>query len=269
MAFSADELRVLRRALAQALRSPAPDPPALHGVWPAAHGDGTSAQTAWVEDVRAYVRLSEAIDEADGESGRQRAFLVEDLVRYRQTLPGSAPGYLERLREALRAGYLPVADDLAALRGLLTQPCSPAERARRAELSARCHRLAEEAVEARLNVQAALATRPRSGGRAVCSATADRSGLVGLPGPAATKAAQSAGEQRGAQARTTTLLGLPRSSSSSAGGCPRSSCRSTPAGVAGVAVPTPNEVWRQRPAERPSVPASGRRPTASRALATG
>ncbi|MCA1270469.1 hypothetical protein LCE32_10375, partial [Streptomyces sp. 7G] len=96
MAFSADELRVLRRALAIALH-------------PMPLSD---------EDVQDCLRLAGSVDEAVGEAGRLRAFLLADLARYRNALPGSATGYLELLQDALAAGYDPRPDDLAALRAL-------------------------------------------------------------------------------------------------------------------------------------------------------
>src|SRR5690606_2473267 len=66
MAFGAEELRVLRRALALALH-------------PAA---------ASADDVQDCLRLADAVDEATRESARLRAFLVADLGRYRAALPG-------------------------------------------------------------------------------------------------------------------------------------------------------------------------------------
>lgn len=117
MAFGAEELRVLRRALALALHpSPASD-----------------------EDVRACLRLAESLDEASREGIRMRAFLRSDLDRYRAALPGSAPGYLSLLKEALAAGHKPGAEDLAALRALPANPAAVA-------LLARCHDLAEQGV---------------------------------------------------------------------------------------------------------------------------
>ncbi|MEB8341038.1 hypothetical protein OKJ99_26405 [Streptomyces endophyticus] len=117
MAFGAEELRVLRRALALALHpSPASD-----------------------EDVRACLRLAESVDEASREGIRMRAFLRSDLDRYRAALPGSAPGYLSLLKESLAAGHRPGADDLAALRALPGNPGAAA-------LLARCHDLAEQGV---------------------------------------------------------------------------------------------------------------------------
>ncbi|WP_370416773.1 hypothetical protein [Streptomyces fradiae] len=143
MAFSADELRVLRRALATAL-NPAP---------------------LQDDDVQDCLRLADSVDEAVREAGRLRAFLVDDLVRYRQALPGSLGGYLELLQDALAAGYDPGADDLAALRALRGN-------ARAAGLLARCQVLAERSVRARLARVTQATARPRArllalpGGRA-------------------------------------------------------------------------------------------------------
>ncbi|MFD9033208.1 hypothetical protein ACFVZW_18950 [Streptomyces sp. NPDC059567] len=144
MAFSADELRVLRRALAIAL-NPAP---------------------LQDEDVQDCLRLAESVDDAVREAGRLRAFLLADLARYREALPGSLPGYLELLQDALAAGYDPAADDLSALRTLRSHP-------RAAHLLERCQVLVERSVRARLaRVSQAVATAPRTrllalpGGRA-------------------------------------------------------------------------------------------------------
>ncbi|MEV6547458.1 hypothetical protein AB0M57_01970 [Streptomyces sp. NPDC051597] len=140
MAFSADELRVLRRALAVALH-------------PAPLADA---------DVLDCLRLAGSVDEAVREANRLRAFLLADLARYRTALPGSAPGYLELLQDALAAGYDPTPDDLAALRALRSLPVAAA-------LLERCRRLAEHSVRARL---AAVTPGPRTrllalpGGRA-------------------------------------------------------------------------------------------------------
>ncbi|MEV0747382.1 hypothetical protein OG778_13985 [Streptomyces sp. NBC_00184] len=142
MAFSADELRVLRRALAIALH-PAPLPD---------------------EDVQDCLRLAGAVDEAVGEAGRLRAFLLADLVRYRNALPGSLSGYLERLQDALAAGYDPRPEDLAALRALRGGAVAAA-------LLERCQALAERSVRARLAGRAVPATAP-----------APRSRLLALPG---------------------------------------------------------------------------------------
>ncbi|MFC4611829.1 hypothetical protein ACFO9E_29225 [Streptomyces maoxianensis] len=121
MAFSADELRVLRRALAIA----------LHPV-PLAE-----------QDVQDALRLADSVDEAVREAGRLRTFLLADLVRYREALPGSATGYLELLQDALATGYHPRPEDLAALRTLRSTPVGAA-------VLHRCQALAEQSVRARL-----------------------------------------------------------------------------------------------------------------------
>ncbi|MFF1795860.1 hypothetical protein ACFVXQ_16835 [Kitasatospora sp. NPDC058263] len=163
MAFSADEVRVLRRALAQALHPAVPVHFQVSDRLPFA---GSGAEL-WTEDVQDALRLTEAIDEAVQEGGRLRAFLLADLGRYRAALPGSAAGYLERLEEAVADGYLPAPEDLTALRGLTRQPCGQTERTRRSRLAGRCHALAEAAVRERL----ALTTGQRH--------------LVAVPSPAA------------------------------------------------------------------------------------
>ncbi|MFE3887313.1 hypothetical protein ACFXPQ_31160 [Streptomyces lydicus] len=138
MAFSADELRVLRRALAHALQTTS------HPAPLGAPGTGRS------QDIQEYLRLAEAVDEAVREGGRLRAFLLADLARYREALPGSASGYLAQLTEALAAGHVPGPDDLAALRSLRAGPAGPAERERRGALLRHCERLAEQSVRTRL-----------------------------------------------------------------------------------------------------------------------
>ncbi|MFD5946622.1 hypothetical protein ACFWAZ_15360 [Streptomyces collinus] len=104
LAFGAEELRVLRRALALALH---PTP-------------------ASADDVQDCLRLAESLDEALREGARLRAFLVADLGRYRAALPGTAAGYLALLDEALDAGHRPLPDDLAALRALRGNPAAAA-----------------------------------------------------------------------------------------------------------------------------------------------
>ncbi|WP_371750171.1 hypothetical protein OG302_19520 [Streptomyces sp. NBC_01283] len=122
MAFGAEELRVLRRALALALHpSPVSD-----------------------ADVQDCLRLADAVDEAVSEGARLRAFLLADLSRYRAALPGTASGYLALLEDVLGAGYQPGADDLAALRALRGNPAAAA-------LLDRCRTVAEQAVRARLS----------------------------------------------------------------------------------------------------------------------
>ncbi|WP_328561891.1 hypothetical protein [Streptomyces coelicoflavus] len=108
MAFGAQELRVLRRALALAL-NPSP----------------VSAREA-----QDCLRLAESLDEAMREGARLRAFLLADLARYRAALPGTATGYLALLDEALDAGHRPGADDLAALGALRGNPAAAALLAR-------------------------------------------------------------------------------------------------------------------------------------------
>lgn len=138
MAFSADELRVLRRALAHALQT-------------TSHSAPLSAFGAeWSQDIQEYLRLAEAVDEAAREGGRLRAFLLADLARYREALPGSAAGYLARLKEALDTGYVPGPDDLAALRALRTRRAGPAERECRSALLRHCEQLADISVRVRL-----------------------------------------------------------------------------------------------------------------------
>ncbi|WP_405885601.1 hypothetical protein OG762_19180 [Streptomyces sp. NBC_01136] len=144
MAFGAQELRVLRRALALALH-PIP---------------------ASVEDVQDCLHLAESVDEATREGARLRAFLLADLARYRGALPGTAAGYLVLLEEALGAGYRPNPDDLAALRALRGNPTAAA-------LLDRCHVLAEQ------DVRAPLATVPSSRTRL----TALPGGLAAAPAP--------------------------------------------------------------------------------------
>ncbi|WP_405743655.1 hypothetical protein OG422_17600 [Streptomyces sp. NBC_01525] len=125
MVFSADELRVLRRALAHARRSTPATPP------------GPAGPEHTVEP-QEYLRLAEAVDEAEREGARLRAFLLADLARYRAALPGAAPGYLARLDEALAVGCVPGADDLAALHALAPRAAGAAEGVRRAGLPRRC-----------------------------------------------------------------------------------------------------------------------------------
>ncbi|MEU6348311.1 hypothetical protein ABZ896_03180 [Streptomyces sp. NPDC047072] len=148
MAFGAEELRVLRRALALALN---PEP-------------------ASAEDIKDCHRLAGSLDEAVREGARLRAFLVADLGRYRAALPGTAAGYFTLLEEALGAGYRPEPDDLAALRALRGNPTAAA-------LLLRCQMLAERDVTARL-AGAGSDRRPP----AVPAVPASRTRLLALPG---------------------------------------------------------------------------------------
>ncbi|MGW0907538.1 hypothetical protein [Streptomyces sp. NPDC002853] len=148
MAFGAEELRVLRRALALAL-----------------HPSPVSA-----EDVQDCLRLAGAVDQAVSEGARLRAFLLADLARYRAALPGTATGYLALLEDVLGTGYQPGADDLAALRALRGNPVAAA-------LLDRCRTVAEQAVRARLagrSRAAVPAPRPL--------VPASRTRLLALPG---------------------------------------------------------------------------------------
>lgn len=151
MAFSADELRVLRRALAIALQ---PHPVTL------SPGHGGPDRT---EEVQDCLRLAEAVDEAAHEGGRLRAFLLDELARYRAALPGAAVGYLDQLEGVLAAGYEPLPEDLAALRALCRSAAGTGEAERRRALLRHCERLAERGVRARLAERAAGALWPRDG----------------------------------------------------------------------------------------------------------
>ncbi|MFF7976670.1 hypothetical protein [Streptomyces sp. NPDC007905] len=157
MAFGAEELRVLRRALALAL-----------------HPGRASA-----EDVKECFRLAESLDEAMREGARLRAFLVADLGRYRAALPGTAAGYLGLLEEALGAGHRPTPDDLAALRALRGDP-------RAAALLDRCQALAEQDVRARFAQGARTVPAP--------AVPPSRTRLLALPGDAGEAPATQAEE---------------------------------------------------------------------------
>ncbi|MFB6672566.1 hypothetical protein ACFVDQ_23220 [Streptomyces sp. NPDC057684] len=150
MAFGAEELRVLRRALALALH---PSP-------------------VTAEDIQDCLRLAESVDEAADEGARIRAFLLADLARYRAALPGTATGYLELLDEALAAGHQPGADDLASLRALRANPSA-------AILLERCRTLAERDVRARLEGWAPARAETRVAQPRV---PASRTRLLALPG---------------------------------------------------------------------------------------
>ncbi len=106
MAFSAAELHVLRRSLAHALQS--------------------SSAPLEASEVQDCLRLAQSVDDVVQEAARLRAFLLEDLARYRGALPGSLSGYLLLLQDALAAGYEPAPDDLAALRALRANPVAAA-----------------------------------------------------------------------------------------------------------------------------------------------
>ncbi|MFF0434673.1 hypothetical protein ACFYU9_20865 [Streptomyces sp. NPDC004327] len=206
MAFSADELRVLRRALATAL-NPAPLPD---------------------DDVQDCLRLADSVDEAVREAGRLRAFLLADLVRYRQALPGSLTGYLELLQDALAAGYDPQADDLAALRALRGSPAAGV-------LLARCQVLAERSVRARL-ARVAQTRAPLQARTPLVPAPAPRARLLALPGGRAAAGDEDRGTRPPAPAKPATPA-APKPAA------PRP----------GRPIPTPGEVFppRRRPVPPP------------------
>ncbi|MFF9982938.1 hypothetical protein [Streptomyces erythrochromogenes] len=133
MAFSAAELHVLRRSLAHALQP-------------------SSAPLA-AEEVQDCLRLAQSVDEAAREAGRLRAFVLDDLARYRGALPGSLSGYLDLLRQALAVGYEPTPDDLAALRALRANPAAAA-------LLERARAVAERSVRRRLSTAPAPRSTP-------------------------------------------------------------------------------------------------------------
>ncbi|MEV7320252.1 hypothetical protein [Streptomyces sp. NPDC093970] len=162
MAFGAEELPVLRRALALALH---PGP-------------------ASAEDIKDCHRLAESFDEAMREGARLRAFLVADLVRYREALPGTLAGYLTLLEEALAAAYRPTPDDLAALRALRGNP-------RAAALLDRCQDLAERDVRARLAQGARKVPAP--------AVPTSRVRLTALPGGVAQEEPEKKPEERPAE----------------------------------------------------------------------
>ncbi|WP_202235338.1 hypothetical protein [Actinacidiphila reveromycinica] len=139
MAFSADEVRVLRRALAEVLGPRATAGPPAVVVAPRS-----------AEHVQDCLRLAEGLDDAVREAGRMRAFHLAELHRYRLALPGAASGYLDRLAAALDGGHLPGPDDLAALRRLRAQSTGTPEHRRRTALLHRCETLAENDVRQRL-----------------------------------------------------------------------------------------------------------------------
>ncbi|MGW2209174.1 hypothetical protein [Streptomyces sp. NPDC001781] len=147
MAFGAEELRVLRRALALALHP----------------------GTASAEDVQDCFRLAESVDEALDEAARLHAFLLADLGRYRAALPGTAAGYLALLQEALGAGHRPAPDDLTALRALRGNPVAAA-------LLAHCQGVVQRSVRTRFATGAPTVPAP--------AAPPSRARLLALPGGA-------------------------------------------------------------------------------------
>lgn len=234
LAFGAEELRVLRRALAIAL-----------------HPGPVSA-----EDVQDCHRLAESLDEAVGEAARLRAFLVADLGRYRAALPGTVAGYLTLLEEALAGGYRPVPDDLAALRALRGNPTA-------ATLLDRCQALAEQDVRARLAGRAARRAAP-----AVPTVPASRTRLQALPGGLSGAHRRSLVPALAAEAPGAGEPGAQESGTEESGKKPGPAPRKEPAEKPAAPAPGPGPVPVKpapEPARRP-VPTPGevfprRRPT--------
>ncbi|MEV0741170.1 hypothetical protein AB0I51_35720 [Streptomyces sp. NPDC050549] len=186
MAFGAEELRVLRRALALALQP----------------------RTASAEDVKDCLRLAESLDEAVREGVRLRAFLVADLARYRAALPGTTAGYLTLLEEALGAGYRPDVDDLSALRALRGNPAAAA-------LLDRCLTLAEQDVRARL--------ARRTTARPAPAVPASRTRLLALPGGRSGDVSATVGELAGEDAKEPVRKPVERPAPSPAPAAPKPS----------------------------------------------
>ncbi|WP_327320832.1 hypothetical protein [Streptomyces sp. NBC_01235] len=220
MAFGAEELRVLRRALALALHpGPASD-----------------------EDVQDCHRLAESLDEAMREAARLRAFLVADLARYRDALPGTAAGYLTLLEEVLATGYRPGPDDLAALRALRGNPTG-------AVLLDRCQTLAEQDVRVRLACRTARRPSPLAP-----NVPASRTRLLALPGGLSgdgcarlSAVAEDAGERPGEEPRK-----KPAEKPPAPGPGPGPAKPSAPE-PARRPIPTPGEVFpRRKPTPPPA-----------------
>ncbi|MBL3670352.1 hypothetical protein JL475_31125 [Streptomyces sp. M2CJ-2] len=226
MAFGAEELRVLRRALALAL-----------------HPTSASA-----EDVQDCLRLADSLDEAMREYTRLRAFLVADLGRYRAALPGTAAGYLALLEEALGAGYRPDPDDLAALRALRGNPTAAA-------LLDRCRLLAEQDVRARLAGRAVPVAAPLPG------VPVSRTRLLALPGGQAQDAEGAEGTENSGKPEKPEKPERAEKKPGREPSAPRPEPAPDPAPAPGAPkpgrpFPTPGEVFPRR---KPAPPPSGRR----------
>jgi hypothetical protein len=221
MAFGAEELRVLRRALALAL-NPIP---------------------ASAEEVQDCLRLAESVDEATREDARLRAFLLADLARYRAALPGALTGYAALLTQALDTGYRPRPDDLSALRALRGNPTAAA-------LLDRCRPLAEQDVRARFAgcaaTSAVVVPASRAGsGRSRLRLTALPGGLLESGTGAHTAAGQPAEPKPARPSR-------PAQPAEKPGPVPRPDAP----GPARRPVPTPGEVFppKRKPAAPPANP---------------
>ncbi|AZM47628.1 hypothetical protein DMB38_19170 [Streptomyces sp. WAC 06738] len=210
MALSADELRVVRDALAIAIES-------SWGLPRPARGDGTEPAAAPAVPRGAVVRdcteLAAALDEAAAEADRMRLFRNADLARYRAALPGSASGYAELLHDALATGYAPGQADIAALRVLCDEPADSGVAERRRRLLRRCEALAAAQVPPRRRPEepapqvpaAAAATAPAATSAPqsppVASPGLPRPALRALPGGRARRAARGSEESEPAPDR--------------------------------------------------------------------
>lgn len=239
LAFSADELRILRRALALALRPHAATPSGPPSV-PAPAGPG-SVRACRAQEVQELLNLTELLDEAVREAGRLRSFLLADLARYRAALPGAASGYLDRLEDALTEDYLPGPEDLAALRALCTATTAGSATAEsRAGLRRRCEELAERCVRVTLAQRA----RERVGGGAT-----ELAGL--LPAPSTEGRQAGAGVVPGVRAAEEKPAEPPKPREKKPAAEP-----GRPAPGPSRPVPTPAEVFppRRKAPQRPEGP---------------
>lgn len=230
LAFSADEVRVVRRVLAEALR---PSPTAAAAAGPACRTvvapRGPAHPQAHVLDC---LRLAAAVDDALEEAARTRAFLLAELRRYREALPGTAAGYLERLRAALADGYVPGSADLAAVRALRALPCGTVEHGRRTVLLRRCEALADHDVRLRLEAHMPAPRR-----------------LLPLPGPAL---AEPPAEEPGKEPEQPDQSPAPKPEEPRPQPQPQPHPRPKP----GRRTPTPAEIWP--PHRRPHHPPQSR-----------
>lgn len=235
MAFSADELRVLRRALAEVLHSGRAPAGAALGAAPAAH-------RPVAEHVQDYLGLAEAVDDAVRESERLHAFLLAELRHYREALPGAAVGYPERLTAAVESGRPPGAEDLAALRLPHARAAGSTECHRRTALLRHCEHLAAgpaDRCENPADNPADNDVRPRL----EAHMPAPRR-LLSLPGTAADSAADSAAEPGAEPGRKP----VPTPAAPPAPGAPEPADPEP-----GRRTPTPAEIWPpgRRPVPRP------------------
>ncbi|AUH41512.1 hypothetical protein CXR04_15875 [Streptomyces sp. CMB-StM0423] len=261
MALSADELRVVRDALAIAIES-------SWGLPRPARGDGTEPAAARAVPRGAVVRdcteLAAALDEAAAEADRMRLFRNADLARYRAALPGSASGYAELLHDALAAGYVPGQADIAALRALCDEPADSGVAERRWRLLRRCAALTAAQVPPRRRPEEPATQVPTATATTATTVTAPaapsvpepppmrspllpRPALRALPGGRAPRAAQGSEESEPAPARQ------PRKPGEQPQRPPRENPPDRQPATPNRPVPTPAEVFppRRRPARPP------------------